>query len=193
MGDAIWTFGALVDWITAEVPVGNSRQGIVLGGSEGVGRRLVKELGYHPNTASAHLSRLEDQDYIVRVRGQRGYSVRVRNSKKWTRIRNAVNHSNEGSGDTDEPQVTTNRNHSEQDSQETGFTTCCESESQSTVNHSLYNTTETMHISSESVKLVQDLIVTPLSWGRWYRERAKEEADRLGLEELGRFVTENLD
>ncbi len=152
MGDAIWTYGKLVDWVTEEVKVGNSYQGIVLGGAPGIAKKLAEHFGYSKNIATRHLKALRKAEYISTERGAGGLSIRIRNSKKWVhRIpQSGIPENVDLVGDGDE-RIPQSGIPETRDSRNEGFPSEWDSKSQQPGNRSLYDTAGTRAEAPPSV------------------------------------------
>src|SRR5205085_5678949 len=61
IGPAIWEFLWCIDRVTKE----KDGEGIVLGGTPITAEKVGHDLGEHPNSARAHLDRLEKGRYIL--------------------------------------------------------------------------------------------------------------------------------
>jgi hypothetical protein len=79
IGPALWEFVWLIDKITEEV----GGKGIVLGGAPVKIERIAAELDRCGRTVRRNLDRLQDENYIERTRTPYGFTIRVRNSRKF--------------------------------------------------------------------------------------------------------------
>jgi DNA-binding Lrp family transcriptional regulator len=79
IGPALWEFVWLIDKITEEV----DGKGIVLGGAPIKIERIAGELDRCERTVRRNLDRLQDEIYIERTRTPYGFTIRVRNSRKF--------------------------------------------------------------------------------------------------------------
>ena len=79
IGPALWEFVWLIDKITEEV----DGKGIVLGGAPIKIERIAGELERCERTVRRNLDRLQDEIYIERTRTPYGFTIRVRNSRKF--------------------------------------------------------------------------------------------------------------
>ena len=75
------------------VTTGKGKAGIVLGGKPVTDEEAAEKLGLHPKTAARHRERLERHGYISTKATGRGYSIRVRKSKKWILIQRGMDKS----------------------------------------------------------------------------------------------------
>lgn len=75
------------------VTTGKGKAGIVLGGKPVTDEEAAERLGLHPKTAARHRERLERHGYISTKATGRGYSIRVRKSKKWILIQRGIDKS----------------------------------------------------------------------------------------------------
>ncbi len=75
------------------VTTGKGKAGIVLGGKPVTDEEAAEKLGLHPKTAARHRERLERHGYISTKTTGRGYSIRVRKSKKWILIQRGMDKS----------------------------------------------------------------------------------------------------
>ena len=72
---------------------GKGKAGIVLGGKPVTDEEAAEKLGLHPKTAARHRERLERHGYISTKATGRGYSIRVKKSKKWILIQRGMDKS----------------------------------------------------------------------------------------------------
>jgi DeoR-like helix-turn-helix domain len=80
IGGALWEFLWCLDRITKE----KEGVGIVLGGKPVISEEVAKGFGVCEQTVRRHFDRLEKQGYIERILTPYGYSIRVRNSLKFS-------------------------------------------------------------------------------------------------------------
>lgn len=120
MGIAVWEFIWCLDKITVE---DEQHIGWCLGKKPIDIEIIARDLGEHRNTALANVAHLESEGYIIRKRTPRGYSIGVRNSRKFgvfgrkSDTQTTVHHSK---SDTQE-KVRVIHNFQESDTQETAY------------------------------------------------------------------------
>lgn len=79
IGPGLWEFIWLIDKITEEI----DSKGIVLGGAPIKIGRIANDLDRGEHTVRRNLARLQFENYIERTRTPYGFTVRVRNSRKF--------------------------------------------------------------------------------------------------------------
>lgn len=81
IGPAVWEFLWLLDCITKE----KDGIGKVWNGKPVNYQKIAKSFEVNEKTVRSHFDRLEKKGYIERTLTPRGHSIRVLNSKKWTK------------------------------------------------------------------------------------------------------------
>ena len=81
IGPAIWEFLWLLDHITKE----KDGIGRVWNGKPVNYKKIAESFEVNEKTVRSHFDRLEEKGYIERTLTPRGHSIRVLNSKKWTK------------------------------------------------------------------------------------------------------------